>query len=973
MKAAVWNLLETLIAKGNSRPGLAEKVSLLSQIVLEEAIAMYPFLASSELLSQVLQLSLESQKLTDLSGNRQEQFDKLQMLLDTLSDEEANTLSKVFILFLDLSNIAEQRFREQQHILHGRLGSLELPSSTISAALNFQFSDTFRDLLNSFPSLTIQDLADQLSDFIVEFVLTAHPTQAARRTVLSKHMLVYESLQKLDVPVEAVAEEDRLEALQCIRREVQSLLLSDPIRRKAPDPVDEARSGLQQVQSTLWDAVPRALRSLDNALAKVAFETKQAAPVGPVSPIFRISSWIAGDRDGNPNVTADVTLQVLMYSRLTGLRLFMGEIESLLFELSEKTATPRFLGISERASKALQVPLFHMHFRDFYSYLPTGEPYRFFLGIIRARLFYSIQKMEKRFEIVSQGSVDWANLPLDLQFHPDGSEYIDVSELSDQLQEMFESLEESGYQLIARGRLLDNIRRLKNFGLGVARLDIRQDSSFHARAMDAVCQHLGWSAYTSWSESEKQEFLKRELQSARPMFDWDDVRKFDRVVQEVLYTFKMIALMNANGIDQLSSYVISMAMEPSDVLLVLLFQKLARVLQPLRIAPLFETGEALSRAPQTIHSLLAIPLYKSFAESVGYQEVMIGYSDSSRDVGRLAADWAIYQAQENLITVCGAAGVRLVLFHGRGGSIGRGGGAQHFAVFSQPPGSIGNHLRLTIQGETIQSFFGTTRMCMQTLESYLTGVLKATVNPPSRISEEQRALLTSLSSVSSKSFRAIVYEHPLFPEYFGTTTPLQYIGALNIGSRPTVRRQQQIASHGAFIPDVNVLRAIPWIFSWTQVHMHLPVWLGVCDALESAISAGRLDELKEFYVSSPLFRTMMDLYLMILLKADPIILRHYQKLLVPQADTEMHEFGNSLIERLRKVESLVALVAGDLASFRTSTLYSSYMIRSVFLFPLNILQARFISSLRQDPSRKSAEEGILITIKGIAAGMRNTG
>jgi phosphoenolpyruvate carboxylase len=492
--------------------------------------------------------------------------------------------------------------------------------------------------------------------------------------------------------------------------------------------------------------------------------------------------------------------------------------------------------------------------------------------------------------------------------------------------------------------------------------------------MDAITAFLGWGRFSEWDEKRKVECLVRELSSHRPLIAWEDVERFEVSVREVLYTFRVLALFAECKDEHISSYIISMAMAPSDVLLVLLFQKIARISSAIRIVPLFETLEALSQSEATMRSLLAIPEYRSFIDKVGFQEIMLGYSDSAKDAGRLAADWALYNCQEALMNVCKEAGVRFVFFHGRGGSQARGGGAQHLAVFSQPPGSVGDHLRLTIQGETIFAYFGTPRTCSYTLESYLTGVLKATLRPPPPPSESGRALLNDLSAISATAFRA-VRDDDQFPEYFGAVTPLQYLGALNIGSRPTVRRQPKISTTtGTFVPDISVLRAIPWVFSWTQVHFHLPVWLGADEAFQQALDSGKLNELRMLYREWPFFRTMIDLLQMVLLKTDAIILQMYQRVLLKPEAAELQKFGSELVNRLARMESIVSLItSAERGSMHTSTLYSSWIIRSAFLFPLNVLQARAMSALRTDSQRKLAEDIVLVTIKGVASGMRNTG
>lgn len=425
-------------------------------------------------------------------------------------------------------------------------------------------------------------------------------------------------------------------------------------------------------------------------------------------------------------------------------------------------------------------------------------------------------------------------------------------------------------------------------------LDIRQESDRHAEVIDSITKWLELGSYNDWSEEEKQQFLIQELQSRRPLFpaDWPiNVPEVSENAAEVIKTFRMLSTI---GRDSLGTYVISMARKPSDILAVYLLQKTCGVARPMPVAPLFETLNDLGNAAQTIDKLLSVDFYRSLIN--GNQEVMLGYSDSAKDGGRLASVWALWNAQEQLVEVCDKFNVKLTLFHGRGGSVGRGGGPQHLAILSQPSGTVKGRMRVTIQGEIIDHHFGHTGTAEQTLERYTTATLISTLAPPPAPKPKYRELLSTLSSVSSTSYREAI-RNPNFPPYFHSSTPLSEIGTLNIGSRPSKRR----AGGG-----VETLRAIPWIFAFTQTRLHLPVWLGIEEAFEWAKENGKMQTLKDMYREWPFFKSTVDLVMMTLAKADPRISEYYDSNLAPQ---ELREIGAFLRSRLQKCIALLLEVA----------------------------------------------------------------
>jgi phosphoenolpyruvate carboxylase len=509
---------------------------------------------------------------------------------------------------------------------------------------------------------------------------------------------------------------------------------------------------------------------------------------------------------------------------------------------------------------------------------------------------------------------------------------------------------------IADGPLLDSLRRAHCFGLCLVRLDIRQDAGRHRTALDEITAYLGLGHYAEWDEAQRLDFLQRELASPRPLLPADHRPSGDTA--EVLATCRVVAQSPAAA---LGSYVISMAGAASDVLAVQLLLKEAGLRRPMRVVPLFETLADLERAGGVIDSLLALPAYRE--RLAGPQEVMIGYSDSAKDAGTVAAAWAQYRAQEALVEVCSRHGVELLLFHGRGGTVGRGGGPAHAAILSQPPGSVAGRFRVTEQGEVIRFKFGLPRLAEQNLSLYLAAVLEATLLPPPAPTAEWRALMERLAADGLASYRAVVREHPQFVEYFRQATPEQELGRLPLGSRPARRRSGGVES----------LRAIPWIFAWTQTRLMLPAWLGWENALAAAVARGEAALLQQMRAHWPFFRTRIDMLEMVLVKADAGIARLYDERLV--AD-ELRPLGQQLRDLLSQAEHMVLALTGQTRLLGSDpVLRESISVRDTYLDPLHLLQVELLARSRRltEHGETPLERALLVSVAGIAAGLRNTG
>ncbi|WOK93352.1 hypothetical protein Cni_G02049 [Canna indica] len=977
--------------------------------------------------------------------------------------EDALSLARAFSHHLNLMGIAEThlRVRKARTVPH----------------LSKSCDDTFNKLIQS--GVSPEELYKTFCKQEVEIVLTAHPTQINRRTLQYKHVRIAHLLEFNDRPDLSIEDKEMLK--EDLVREIASIWQTDELRRHKPTPVDEARAGLHIVEQSLWKAVPHYLRRVSTALKK---HTGRPLPL-TCTPI-KFGSWMGGDRDGNPNVTAKVTRDVSLLSRWMAIDLYIREIDNLRFELSmnrcsdtlgkmaheillkesenEKShseswnsstnrshtkhhnqhisALPaqlpagaylpactecndggseyrvvEFPGNSNRQNDkgssvrqlSISVPTSLSKFGDTrvstdVSSLPSPTsqsqkmtrsssnqllaqrklfaesqlgrssfrkllepsllqrpgitPYRVVLGNVKDKLMKTLRRLELHLE--------------DLPCEQDPAEYYENSEqLLEPLILCYESLQSCGSDILADGRLVDLIRRVATFGMVLMKLDLRQEASRHSETLDAVTRYLDIGLYTEWDEDKKLEFLTRELKGKRPLVPPSIEVAAD--VKEVLDTFQVAAEL---GSDSFGAYVISMASNASDVLAVELLQKDARLAVSgklgracpggtLRVVPLFETVKDLRGAGSVIRKLLSIDWYRDhiIKNHNGHQEVMVGYSDSGKDAGRFTAAWELYKAQEDVVAACKEYEIKVTLFHGRGGSIGRGGGPTHLAIQSQPPGSVMGTLRSTEQGEMVQAKFGLPHTAVRQLEVYTTAVLLATMNPPLPPREEKwRHVMEEISKASCNHYRSTVYDNPDFLGYFQEATPQSELGFLNIGSRPTRRR----ASGG-----IGHLRAIPWIFAWTQTRFVLPAWLGVGTGLKDACQEGYQEELRAMYKEWPFFQSTIDLIEMVIAKADIPIAKHYEEMLVSESRRAL---GSQLRTELSTAEKFVLVVSGhEKLSENNRSLRKLIESRLPYLNPLNLLQAEILQRLRHDDDNHKLRDALLITINGIAAGMRNTG
>ena len=884
------------IARGDPHRPLRDDVRRLGDL-LGEALRTFEGAALLDRVEDVRALAKQAH-----SGDPSA-FGELAARLADLPLDAAVPVARAFATFLTLANIAEQHHRIRRRRDYARDGSRPQPGSCADAFTRWRATGMPDDVL-----------AESVRSLRIELVLTAHPTEVVRRTLLQSHHRIADALAGLDRA--DLTPDESAETVAALRREIATLWQTEEQADRPVTPLDEVRGGLAVFEQTLWDALPRYVRQVDHALG---------APLPLDAAPLRFGSWIGGDRDGNPNVTPEVTRRATWMARWVAADLYAREIDALRAELSIAPASDELRQVAGQ----------------------TTEPYRGVLRGVASRLQATLSYAAARIE---------HELP---HIDPVERPYLDVEDLLAPLRLCHRSLIATGNGSIVAGRLTDLFRRVAAFGLTLAPLDLRQDSARHTDAVDWIARTCELGAYRDSSEADRLALLSRELTKRERTLE--DVLAStappDEAVRDVIDTFRTAAALPK---DSLGAYVITMASRASDVLAVELLQQLAGNLHPQRVVPLFETAADLERAGDVLDALFSVSWYRE--RIGGHQEVMIGYSDSAKDAGRFAAAWSLYTAQEQIVATCARHGVALTLFHGRGGSVGRGGGPTHLAIRSQPPGSVNGRLRVTEQGEMIQTKFGLPDIAVRTLEVYTTATLDAMLAPAPQPPKAWRAMMDRLSDRARESYRAIVYDTPEFLPYFRAATPAPELGRVRIGSRPA-RRDSGTGIEG--------LRAIPWQFAWTQTRLLLASWLGIEDALGSATGADDPGRLRTMYEQWPFFQSTLDLIEMVLAKTDARIAGEYDRRLV---SAPLQPLGADLRARLERATSAVLAVTGHRTPVETTpVLRRSIDVRNPYVDPINLVQIELLARLRQAPDTPELMRAFVVTVNGVAAGMRNTG
>ena len=939
---------------------------------------------------------------------------ELKRLLRRLSLDETIGVIRAFSVYFQLVNIAEQYHR----IRRKRFYELHTPDQPQRGSL----AETLRGLRGDFLDTNLlQRVVDRLE---IMPVMTAHPTEAARRTLLEKHRRIGNLLANFDDENLALRHREELQAR--LAAEVESIWQTDEVRQTQPTVLDEVNHGLYYFDATLFDAAPALLDELEQRLEENFPGVKLRDGATPL----RFGSWIGGDRDGNPFVTPEVTWEALRLQQRLVLRKYRDAVADLSRGLSESS---RFAPPTDELRKSL---------KDDAERLPgvaaeiairnAEEPYRQKLSYIYTRIENTLRRnrdMASALRLTEQHRLIsiYPGLPIIAALTRSDTDvanvYHDGAELWEDLRLVRDSLRAG--KAIHAARAVDRLmRQVAVFDLHMATLDLRQHSERHTAALAEITRSLGLRDYSQMSEPERVEWLTSELATSRPLVGAD--MHFSAETTETLNVFRVARrVLDEISPNAIRTYITSMTREVSDLLASLVLAKEAglggrvgewesgrggewregkegkegeskgmgkRELPPLpssplplshsptlSLVPLFETIEDLRRAPDIMRRLFELQVYRRQLASHGdLQEVMIGYSDSSKDGGILTSSWELYKAQEKLWEVARAHGVELRLFHGRGGTVGRGGGPSHEAILAQPPNTVAGRIKITEQGEVISSKYSLAEIAQRSLELTTSAVIAASLPQPAQSARKLSRWKDVMEAVSAQAFSAyqrFVRETPGFYDYFVQATPVEELQYMRIGSRPARRKSGS--------KSLDDLRAIPWVFGWTQSRHLLPGWLAVGTALEKFIHERpreNLRLLREMYREWPFFHSTISNIEMTLAKADFQIARQYASRTI---DLRLgRRIFRMLEEEYERACRLTLMITGEKHLLDQSpVLQRSIAVRNPYVDPLSFLQVELLARRRQKdrkikPDARDRDKllyAILLTINGIAAGMRNTG
>ena len=871
---------------------------------------------------------------------RRSEIDRAEMsrMFEGIDIHLALPIIRAFSHFALLANVAEDIHRERRRAIHAAAGE---PPQDSSLAATYAKLD-----LAELDSATV---ADSLRGALVSPVITAHPTETRRRTVfVTQHRIT--ELMRLHAAGHTETDDGRNIELE-LRRQVLTLWQTALLRLSRLQITDEIDVGLRYYPAALFKVIPKV-----NAEVREAFRARWPDADGLLSaPILQPGSWIGGDRDGNPNVTADVVRRATGSAAFTALAHYLAELTDLEQELS---MSARLIAVTaELAELAEACP------ED----ARTDEPYRRAVRVIRGRL-----------TATAAGILDrQPQHELDLGLPP----YSAPAELRADLDVVDASLRTHGSGLLADDRLARLREAVRVFGFHLSGLDMRQNSDAHE---EVVGELLAWAGvhpdYASLPEDDRVELLARELSTRRPLVG-DHAQLSDLARGELGVVAAAARAVELYGPAAVPNYVISMCQSVSDVLEAAILLKEAGLLDasgpepycPVGISPLFETIDDLHNGASILQAMLDLPLYRSLVDARGgCQEVMLGYSDSNKDGGYLAANWAVYRAELTLVEVARKTGIRLRLFHGRGGTVGRGGGPSYEAILAQPPGAVNGSLRLTEQGEVIAAKYAEPQLARRNLESLVAATLESTlldVEGLGDAAEPAYAVLDEVATLAHRAYAELVHETPGFVEYFMASTPVSEIGSLNIGSRPTSRKPTS---------SISDLRAIPWVLAWSQSRVMLPGWYGTGSAFERWIAAGpeseteRVDILHELYERWPFFRSVLSNMAQVLAKSDMGLAARYAELVPDEA--LRHRVFDKIVDEHRRTIAVHKLITGhdDLLADNPA-LARSVFNRFPYLEPLNHLQVELLRRYRSGDDDALVQRGILLTMNGLASALRNSG
>jgi len=892
--------------------------------------------------------------------------DHLREIIAELDTADAYEMAMAFTTYFELVNLCEEQHRTSKlraYRAERAAGLRERPvRESIEAAL-IELKDQ---------GVTAQALQDMLDQMSIELVFTAHPTESKRRTVLSKLRRLSDLLRQDALRLA----QDSASSDGALRREIAALWLTDRARTVKPEVIDEVKTGLWYFESTVWQVIPALQRDLEAALAQHYPDVRAPARW------LTFGSWIGGDRDGNPFVTTQVTADTLQLQReVTINRVYEGthELSRLLsVSINRAHVSPGMQALIQQIEGDGTSSRVRMIAQRY-----PAEPYRLVLAGLAAQLSDAFDQTKRQplypFHTVNLQLILSPSMKLALQLN----QTLMSDDLRDSLNTIADSLCEGKAKMLAEGELADLQTQVSVFGLGWARLDLRQHSAWHEAALAEVLKKLGAClSYTTLGEAEKVAILTEQLD--HPLSSaLDRIGPLSDETQRILEPLELAREATLRyGSDSVGAYVISMTDGLSDVLEVLLMMKWSRLDMP--IVPLFETREDLRHAPDVLRAMFTHPCYRAHVQVQGdTQMIMLGYSDSNKDCGYITANWELYKAQETIAAACTEHGVRFTLFHGRGGTIARGGGPAAKAILAQPAGLRDGGIRITEQGEVLSTRYQDPDLARRHLEQVTYGVLLAMhqARQTGDVPPLWRDAMDEMSAIGNEAYEALVHHDPDFIQFWAQATPIAEIGALKVGSRPAFRKQTR---------SVEDLRAIPWVFSWMQSRFVLPGWYGLGHALQHLLDQGQLELLQAMYREWPFFQTTLDNAQQSLTKADIGIASLYATLV---EDERVRERVFSIIkaEFERTCRAILKITRQNELLDSEPTLKRSIQLRNPYIDPLNYIQVEMIRRLRHvkktngaakdAPAVESPESAevaelrrvIELTINGVSAGLRNTG
>jgi phosphoenolpyruvate carboxylase len=878
-----------------------------------------------DLVERIRQTSIRFHRDEDRGARRE-----LESILDSISIAETVRIVRAFSYFSHLANIAED---------HNNIRQMRSRNAAKGAPRAGALAETLA--LAQDAGILAAELRSFFKGALVSPVLTAHPTEVRRKSTMDREMEIAALLDRRE-RVQLTLEEAEASDEQ-LRREILTLWQTNLLRRTKLTVLDEVENGLSFYDYTFLHELPRLISALEDRL-NVGDET-----ASELASFLKMGSWIGGDRDGNPFVTADVMRGTLKLQSSRVLQFYLEELHVLGGELS---IAAHLADVSEELrTLAERSPDTSPHRK--------GEPYRLAVSGIYARLTATAERLD----------VEITRRPV-----AEGEPYLSVEELQADLDVLNRSLIANNAQVIARGRLRLLRRAVDCFGFHLARLDIRQNSAVHERTVaDLLDAAIPGMSYLALGEEARVALLASELRNTRPLAS--NFVKYSEETRGELAVFHAAAEAHAKfGPDAIPQCIISMCKGMSDMLEVALLLKEVGLVNPsgksaINIVPLFETIEDLQASSGIMDRMLSLHDYRKLVDSRGaVQEVMLGYSDSNKDGGFVTSGWELYKAEIGLVEVFERHHVRLRLFHGRGGSVGRGGGPSYDAIVAQPGGAVNGQIRITEQGEIISSKYSNAEVGRNNLEILAAATLEASLLHPRQPAPKREYLtaMDQLSALAFKAYRGLVYETEGFAEYFWASTVITEIATLNIGSRPASRKRTR---------EIEDLRAIPWVFSWAQCRLMLPGWYGFGSAVETWIGEHPeqgMPFLKELYRQWPFFRMLLSNMDMVLAKSSIAIASRYAEL-VPDAALREKIFGRIRREWHLAIETLLDIMGQDRLLQGNPLLERSVRNRFPYLDPLNHVQVELLKEHRAQNPDEQVLRGIQLTINGISAGLRNTG